>query len=334
MSRVRIDAVTAADWPDVRAIYMEGIASGNATFETDAPSWEQWDSNHLHVCRFVARDKNAVAEWAALSPVSQRRCYAGVAEVSVYVREAVRGQGVGRALLEHVVHASEAAGIWTLQGSTFPENLPSIRLQRSCGFRILGRRERVAQHHGVWRDTILTERRTGTTVSRDAPLSYLSPKTAVRPSAIHGRGLFARESITKGEVVAIKGGHVLHVATWREIEQRLGPAEISIAEGFVIAPVRDEDRDGSMIFTNHSCDPNIGVQGQIVFVAMRDIESGEELTHDWATTDDDTYEITCNCGAATCRGRITGQDWRRPDLRERYGGYMSWYLQRKIDQGR
>ena len=93
------------------------------------------------------------------------------------------------------------------------------------------------------------------------------------------------------------------------------------------------EREGAMIFTNHSCDPNIGVQGQIVFVAMREIEAGEELTHDWATTDDDTYEMTCNCGTAHCRGTITGQDWRRRDIQERYRGYMSWYLQRKIDQG-
>ena len=165
-------------------------------------------------------------------------------------------------------------------------------------------------------------------------MSYRSPKTVVLDSSIHGRGLFAREHIAAGEIVAIKGGYVFDAATLVEVEKTLGPAEIPVADGFSIGPLAEGEREGAMLFTTHSCAPNIGVQGQIVFVAMRDIESGEELTHDWATTDDDTYEITCNCGATTCRGRITGQDWRRPDLQERYGGYMSWYLQRKIDQDR
>jgi len=164
-------------------------------------------------------------------------------------------------------------------------------------------------------------------------LSYLSPAVVVRASGIHGRGLFARERITKDDIVAIKGGYVFDAATLREIEPRLGPAEIPIADGFFIGPLREEERDGSMIFSNHSCDPNIGVQGQIVFVAMRDIDAGEELTHDWATTDDDTYTMACTCGASSCRGTITGRDWRRPDLQQRYRGYLSWYLQRRIDRG-
>jgi len=162
-------------------------------------------------------------------------------------------------------------------------------------------------------------------------LSYLSPAVVVRASGIHGRGLFARERITKDDIVAIKGGYVFDAATLREIEPRLGPAEIPIADGFFIGPLREEERDGSMIFSNHSCDPNIGVQGH--FVAMRDIDAGEELTHDWATTDDDTYTMACTCGASSCRGTITGRDWRRPDLQQRYRGYLSWYLQRRIDRG-
>ena len=139
-------------------------------------------------------------------------------------------------------------------------------------------------------------------------LSYLSNKTAVRPSPIHGQGLFAIEPIRKGEIVCIKGGHIVtreHVA---ELNVRLGPAEIPIADDLFIGPVTEDERNGSMIWSNHSCDPNIGVRGQIVFVAMRDIEAGEELTHDWAMTDDDSYEMECHCGTANCRKIITGQD--------------------------
>jgi L-amino acid N-acyltransferase YncA len=143
----------------VCSIYEEGIATRNATFEAEAPSWESWDAAHIPACRLVARAGQMVRGWGALSPVSKRRCYAGVAEVSVYVRESARGQGVGRALLEHLIAASEAEGIWTLQGATFPENAESLRLQASCGFRVVGRRERIAQVDGVWRDTVLTERR-------------------------------------------------------------------------------------------------------------------------------------------------------------------------------
>jgi hypothetical protein len=163
-------------------------------------------------------------------------------------------------------------------------------------------------------------------------LSYLSPKTIVKESPIHGRGLFARVPIAKDEIVAIKGGYIFDDATLRAVETQLGPADIPVAEGFSIGPLTEGERDGGMLFSNHSCDPNIGIQGQIVFVALRDIEPGEELTHDWATTDDDTYEMPCNCGAPHCRGIITGQDWRRTDLQAKYRGYIAWYLQRKIDQ--
>lgn len=159
----RIDAVIEpmmpGDWDGVRAIYLEGIATGQATFETEAPSWEQWDAGHLPFGRLVARSGGRVAGWAALSPVSRRRCYAGVAEVSVYVGTDFRGRGVGRALLAALIAEAERQGIWTLQGSTFPENVASLRLQESLGFRIVGRRERIAMMNGVWRDTVLTERR-------------------------------------------------------------------------------------------------------------------------------------------------------------------------------
>ena len=114
------------------------------------------------------------------------------------------------------------------------------------------------------------------------------------------------------------------------MQPQLGPAEIQIGEDLFIGPTTSEEREGSMIFSNHSCEPNIGVQGQIVFVALRDIAAGEELTHDWATTDDDSYELQCNCGATTCRGTITGQDWRKPELQEKYRGWFSWYLAEKI----
>ena len=160
--------------------------------------------------------------------------------------------------------------------------------------------------------------------------SYRSPKTTVTHSPIHGRGLFAVEPIKKGEVVAIKGGAIFSRQTRDALEHTLGPAELPIAEDLYIGPLSAEERDASMIFSNHSCDPNIGVQGQIVFVAMRDIAAGEELTHDWAMTDDEPDEMECRCGAVNCRKIVTGQDWRRKDLQEKYAGYMSLYLLEKI----
>jgi phosphinothricin acetyltransferase len=147
-------------WPRVRAIYLEGVATGQATFETEAPVWERWDSSHLPFARLVAlAEGGLVAGWAALGPVSSRKVYEGVAEVSVYVGEGFRGRGLGRALLEALVRESEAAGVWTLQASVFPENVASVALHLVCGFREVGRRERVAKLRGVWRDTILLERR-------------------------------------------------------------------------------------------------------------------------------------------------------------------------------
>jgi phosphinothricin acetyltransferase len=147
------------DGPEVLAVYEEGIATRQATFETSVPSWERWDAAHLAECRLVAWAEGILLGWAALSPTSRRKCYSGVAEVSVYVRGSARGQGIGTALLEGVIAESEARGFWTLEGATFPENTASLRLQARCGFREIGRRERIAKLDGVWRDTVLTERR-------------------------------------------------------------------------------------------------------------------------------------------------------------------------------
>jgi phosphinothricin acetyltransferase len=154
-----IDDMRHQDWDQVRLIYLEGIFSRNATFETKAPEWEQWDTSHLPHSRLVARSGNRIVGWAALSPVSKRPIYSGVAEVSVYVRQESIGQGVGGALLRSLIDSSERNGIWTLQAGIFPENTASIALHSKCGFREIGRRERIGKMDGVWRDTLLWERR-------------------------------------------------------------------------------------------------------------------------------------------------------------------------------
>ena len=154
-----IDHMKAGDWEEVRSIYLEGIASGNSTFETEAPPWEKWDEAHLQIARLVMRDGDRILGWAALSPVSKRNVYRGVAELTVAVTESARGQGVGRALLQALIDESERNGIWTLQASIFPENTASVKLHLRCGFREVGRRERIATLNGVWRDTLLFERR-------------------------------------------------------------------------------------------------------------------------------------------------------------------------------
>jgi L-amino acid N-acyltransferase YncA len=159
--KVRVEAMTPADWPAVRAIYEEGMATGIGTFETVSPSWEEWDKARLPHSRLVARAEQVLG-WSALSPVSARTCYAGVAEVGVYVAASSRGQGVGRALLEALIASAELNGIWTLQGATIADNVASIALQERCGFRVVGRRERIAKRDGRWHDTILTERRSRT----------------------------------------------------------------------------------------------------------------------------------------------------------------------------
>jgi phosphinothricin acetyltransferase len=165
---IEVVPLRPSDWASVRRIFLEGIATGHATFETEAPDWETWDRAHRADCRLLAREEAHVASpktpfpvlgWAALTRVSQRRAYEGVAEVSVYVASAARGRGVGRRLLEELVRASEAAGVWTLQAGIFPENPASLAIHEACGFRRVGTRERVGRLNGAWRDVALLERR-------------------------------------------------------------------------------------------------------------------------------------------------------------------------------
>jgi L-amino acid N-acyltransferase YncA len=155
---VEIRELRAEDWPAVAAIWADGIATGIATFETHVPSWEEFDRTRLRGHRLVAVDDDVVG-WAALAPTSSRACYAGVAENSVYVAAAARGRGVGLGLLERLLAGADAAGIWTVQTSIFPENEASVALHVRAGFRIVGRRERIAKLDGVWRDTLFLERR-------------------------------------------------------------------------------------------------------------------------------------------------------------------------------
>ena len=154
--------MTASDWEQVASIYEEGMATGHATFETKVPTFQHWDSNHLTNCRLVAVIDKKIVGWAALSPVSGRCVYGGVAEVSVYVSASSRGLGVGKLLLQRLILESEEAGYWTLQSGIFPDNLSSILLHEKLGFRKIGHRERVAQLHGVWKDNVLFERRSTT----------------------------------------------------------------------------------------------------------------------------------------------------------------------------
>lgn len=158
VSAVRIRSLTAEDWPAVSSIYQEGIGTGLATFETATPTWADWDKRHLPRARFVAASE-CVIGWAALTPVSSRPVYGGVAEISVYVAGDWRGKGVGRELLEALITESENHHIWTLQASIFPENEASMKLHQRAGFRVVGTRERIAQLNGAWRDTVLMERR-------------------------------------------------------------------------------------------------------------------------------------------------------------------------------
>lgn len=154
-----IDPLTPADWTAVRSIYLEGIATGHATFEKTAPEWDDWDARHLRSCRIVARSGLEVLGWAALTPVSGRCVYAGVAEVSIYVAERARGRGIGLELISALVNTSEAEGLWTLQAGIFPENHASIALHKRAGFQVVGTRERLGQMDGRWRDVVLMERR-------------------------------------------------------------------------------------------------------------------------------------------------------------------------------
>ncbi len=159
MDNLSIRQLQATDWQRVRAIYLQGIATGQATFETEAPGWEAWDATHLEFARLVALSDDELCGWAALSPVSKRAAYAGVAEVSVYIAEEFRKQGIGLKLLRRLIAESEQHGIWTLQASVFPENAATVALHQRCGFREVGRRSRIGRLNGVWRDTMLLERR-------------------------------------------------------------------------------------------------------------------------------------------------------------------------------
>jgi len=156
---VEIRGLRPGDWPDVARIWADGIATGNATFETAVPSWAAFDSARLAEHRFVAEEDGRVAGWVAVSPVSARAVYAGVVEHSVYVDPAAQGRGVGRLLLARLIASTEAAGIWTIQSGVFPENEPSLRLHARAGFEVVGPRRRIAKLDGVWRDTLLLERR-------------------------------------------------------------------------------------------------------------------------------------------------------------------------------
>ncbi|NDV17202.1 GNAT family N-acetyltransferase [Muricauda sp. TY007] len=154
-----IRTMKASDWEDVSRIYSEGISTGLATFETTAPSYEQWDKAHTKECRLIAEKDGEIMGWAALSPVSSRCVYGGVGEVSVYIADKSRGMGVGRLLMQHLIEESEKAGFWTIQSGVFPENIGSIKLHKKVGFRYIGKRERVGKIHGVWKDNLLFEKR-------------------------------------------------------------------------------------------------------------------------------------------------------------------------------
>jgi len=157
-----LDKMLPADWEAVKQIYEEGIATGNATFQQQAQNWEEWNNDHLSHSRIIAKEDGTILGWAALTGVSGRCVYAGVAEVSVYVSDKARGKGVGKKLLQKLIEESEANNIWTLQAGIFPENIASIKIHNASGFRTLGVRERIGQMNGIWRDTVLMERRSKT----------------------------------------------------------------------------------------------------------------------------------------------------------------------------
>lgn len=160
---MEIVEMNKSDWGTVIEIYYDGILTGDATFQTNLPTWQEWDNSHLRNCRFVAKENNKILGWTALSPVSSRCVYAGVAEVSIYVDKKQKGKGIGKCLLEHLVENSEHNGIWTLQSSIFPENKASMKIHLSCGFVVVGRRKRIGKLKGEWRDTVLMERRSDVT---------------------------------------------------------------------------------------------------------------------------------------------------------------------------
>jgi L-amino acid N-acyltransferase YncA len=157
-----LDSLFIVHWPEVKSIYEQGIASGHATFQTSAPDWEDWDKAHIAVPRLVMTEDDRVLAWAALSPVSSRPVYSGVAEVSIYVATGNQGKGIGKYLLEQLIVQSEQNNFWTLQAAIFPENKPSLKIHEQLGFRVIGERERIGKMNGIWRSTILMERRSKT----------------------------------------------------------------------------------------------------------------------------------------------------------------------------
>ena len=163
------------------------------------------------------------------------------------------------------------------------------------------------------------------------PASYLSPKTRIARSPIHGRGLFASKAVRKGEIVAIKGGHVLDRRTLRRVRRRIAESYVQIDDEFYIGAVTGREVRGNKMFLNHSCEPNVGIRGQITFIALRGIKAGEELTYDWAMEENSPTRVRCGCHARRCRKILTGRDWRIPRLQRKYRGYFSAYLQAKID---
>lgn len=166
------------------------------------------------------------------------------------------------------------------------------------------------------------------------PASYLSPKTKIAKSPIEGRGLFATRTIAKGEIVAIKGGHVLHRRTLARTRARAAVSYVQIEDGFYIGARTRREVARNKIFINHSCNPNLGIRGQVTFVALRDVRPDEELTYDWAMEENHPAHTACRCGAASCRKILTGEDWRKPSLQRRYRGFFSAYLATKIGDGR
>jgi len=156
---VKIEPLTENHWPDVKAIYLSGVATGNANFSFTEPEWPGWDKAHVSSCRFVVTEKNKVLGWAALTAINDQCVFAGVAEVSIYIAENARGKGIGKQLLRALIDESEKNNFWTLEARIFPENLASVKIHEENGFRIIGSRERIGKLNGVWRDTLLLERR-------------------------------------------------------------------------------------------------------------------------------------------------------------------------------
>ena len=163
-------------------------------------------------------------------------------------------------------------------------------------------------------------------------LSFLSPKTRKKNSGTHGVGLFAVDDIAQGEIVAVKGGYIMSRDAWSRIESSVGEAaEIQISDQLVMAPRHADEAEGCMMALNHSCEPNVGVDGQISYVSMRKIKTGEELLLDYAMIDDYEGHMACNCGASSCRQVINGKDWKNPELQSRYAGYFASFIQKKIE---